>query len=425
MPQFRSYAPFLPFSRYALSRALHRVVALLSFALLLLACSSAPPVVTDALSPTPSADPTLTPMPAAEASRYPVSIENCGLATTYTSPPQRAVTMNQAATEIMLALGLEGSMAGTAGLDDAVLPQWAAAYASVPVMSDGYPAQEALLGAEVDFVYGSYRSAFGDDAAGARANLAELGIGSYLSIASCEDATFRPAEVTFTTLFDEILNIGRIFGVEARAHALVDEMQGTLDEVAAAIGEDAVPLSVFWYDSDADSPYAGSCCGAPAMLLAAVGATNIFADAPGTWATVTWEEVIARNPQVVVLADAAWSTAAEKRDLLLADPRFASLDAVQNQRFVTIPFGATTLGVRNVEGVITLAAGLYPGLDFQSTAVSSFPVTINNCGIEITYAAPPQRAVSMNQSTTEIMLKLGLEAQMVGTGNLVDAVLPD
>lgn len=296
-----------------------------------------------------------------EEAAFPITVENCGLATTYTEAPTRAVTMNQAATEIMLALGLEGSMIGTAYLDDdTVLPQWQAAYASVPVLSDEYPSQEVLLGVEPDFVYGVYRSAFGDTAAGPRTQLAELGIHSYLSVASCEDEALRPDKVTFDTLFDEILTIGRIFGVEDRAQAVVAEMQSSLADVQTTIGGEPEAISVLWYDSDADAPFVGSCCGAPAMMLEAVGATNIFAEVPGTWATVTWEEAIARNPYAIVLADAEWSTAQEKIDLLLNDPKFASIDAVQNQRFVTIPFGATTLGVRNVEGVATLAKGLYP-----------------------------------------------------------------
>lgn len=293
-------------------------------------------------------------------SGFPVTVESCGIPTIYEAPPQRAVTMNQAATEIMLALGLEGKMVGTASLDDAVLPQYQDAYASIPVLSTSYPSQEVLFGVEPDFIYGSYRSAFGEDAAGPRVELAELGINSYLSVASCEEADQRPEKVTFATLYDEISNIGRIFGVADRADALIGEMQATLDDIAARIGEESESVRIFWYDSEADAPYVGSCCGAPAMLMEAVGAENIFADAPGTWANVTWEEVVAREPNVIVLADAEWSTAQEKQELLLNDPTYASIPAVQNQHFVAIPFGATTLGIRNVEGVVTLARGLYP-----------------------------------------------------------------
>lgn len=297
---------------------------------------------------------------ASSPSAFPVTIECCGIETTYDAPPQRAVTMNQAATEIMLALGLETQMVGTAYLDDAVLPQYPAAYETVPVLAEEYPSQEILFGVEPDFIYGSYRSAFDDEAAGPRAELAELEIHSYLSVASCEEAALRPEKVTFATLFDEITDIGRIFGVQDRAEALVDEMQATLDEVAATIGTETEPLRIFWYDSEAEAPSVGACCGAPAMLMEAVGVENVFADAPGSWVNITWEEVVARAPEVVVLADAEWSTAQEKQELLLNDPTYSSIPAVQNERFVVIPFGATTLGVRNVEGVTILARGLYP-----------------------------------------------------------------
>lgn len=295
------------------------------------------------------------------ASSFPVTIENCGITTTYDAPPQRAVTMNQAATEIMLALGLEGQMVGTAYLDDvAISPKYAEAYASVPVLSDVYPSREVLFSVEPDFVYGTYASAFGDDAAGPRTALAELGIRSYLSVASCEEADLRPNKVTFETLFQEIRDIRTLFGVEDRADALIAEMQATLDEIAATIGDDSTPLRVFWYDSGADAPFAGACCGAPAMLMEALGVENLFADAQGAWANVNWEEVVARRPDVIILADADWSTADEKRDLLLSNPAYASIPAVQEQRFVEIPFSMTTLGVRNVEGVVLLAQALYP-----------------------------------------------------------------
>lgn len=344
------------------------VLAALLVATMLAACTAIPQPVAQAptqpteviATPTEEAAETAASTESASSSAYPVTIENCGLETTYTEAPTRAVTMNQAATEIMLALGLEGSMVGTASLDDAIMPQWQEAYASVPVLSDAYPSQEVLFDTEADFIYGSYRSAFADDAAGPRAQLADLGIKSYLSIASCEEEELRPDKVTFSTLFDEILNIGRIFGVEDRAQAMVDEMQGELDEVLATIGDDAEPVTIFWYDSEAEAPFAGSCCGAPAMIIEAVGAQNIFSDTAGTWANVSWEEVVARNPQVIVVADAEWSTAQEKIDLLLNDPTYSSIDAVRNERFVTIPFGATTLGVRNVECVQILARGIYP-----------------------------------------------------------------
>lgn len=300
---------------------------------------------------------------AANSTAFPVTIDNCGLEITYDAVPTRAVTMNQAATEIMLALGLEGSMVGTAYMDDEIRPDLADAYASVPVLADEYPSQEVLFNAEPDFVYGVYRSAFGDEAAGPRAELNGLGIGSYLSEVACEDEALRPDKATFDVVFDEIRTIGAIFGVTDRAEALIADMQAQLDEVLATVTEssgDGEPVSIFWFDSGDDEPFVGACCGTPNMIIEAVGAENVFADASGNWATVSWEEVIARDPAAIVIIEADWSPAQDKIDLLLNNSAYASIAAVQNERFITIPFSATTLGVRNVDAVVALAEGLYP-----------------------------------------------------------------
>ena len=48
-----------------------------------------------------------------------------------------------------------------------------------------------------------------------------MGINSYLSSVACDDTGLRPAQTTFETVYSEIRDIGRIFGVETRAEALI------------------------------------------------------------------------------------------------------------------------------------------------------------------------------------------------------------
>lgn len=288
---------------------------------------------------------------------YPLTINNCGLDIVYESAPERAITMNQAATEIMLALGLEDKMIGTAYLDDAVLPEMEAAYNAVPVLSDEYPSQEIIFANEPDFVYGVYRSAFGDEAAGPREELLSLDIGSYLSSVACEDEELRPDKATFDVVYGEITDIGRIFGVEDRADALIAKMQAELEAAQASVAK-LDTARILWYDSGSDLPFVGACCGTPNMIIEAVGGENIFADAEGSWAEVSWEEVLERNPDAIVIIDASWDPAQDKIDLLQSDPLYSTITAVQNETFVVIPFSATTLGVRNANAVIDIAAGL-------------------------------------------------------------------
>lgn len=299
---------------------------------------------------TPTATPT-------ESVAAPVSLMNCGYEVVVGSPPQRAVSMNQGATEIMLALGLQDRMIGTAYLDDSVLPAYAAAYATVPVLAEEYPSREVLLGEEPDFVYGSYASAFNDEAAGSRESLDELGIASYVSGAACADRSLRPEKVTFETVFAEIMDIGIIFDVQDRAEALVAELQADLDE-ASADASVAEGMTVLWYDGGTEVPTMGVCCGAPGMIIEALGGTNAFGDVAGSWTDVSWEEFVDSDADFIVLVDASWDPAADKRAFLAADPATSTMTAVQEERYGSVPFSASTPGIRNVAAVVDLAAAI-------------------------------------------------------------------
>lgn len=340
-----------PFGRGLWSRA--TAVALLALCLLLAACGDDDAAVdadtaADAdLAET--AEPTDTNDSAGAAG--PVVIDNCDFEVTVDGPPQRAVTMNQAATEIMLALGLEDHMVGTAYLDDEILPELADAYDAVPVLSDEYPSTEALYDVEPDFVYGSYATAFGDTAAGARDELADVGIASYLSIGGCPSFRESGEPLAFDDVFGEIRDIATIFGVTERGEELIAEQQAMLDE-AEITDQD---ITVMWWDGQADAPTVGACCGAPGMLMTALGLTNAYNDESGSWATINWEQVISDDPDIIILVEASWDPAADKEAHLRADPALSDLSAVANDRLVEIPFSATTPGVRNAPALAQLS----------------------------------------------------------------------
>jgi iron complex transport system substrate-binding protein len=283
-----------------------------------------------------------------------VTIENCGVSTTYAEPPRRVVTMNQAATELMLALGLEDRLVGTAFLDDAILPAFSDAYRKVPVLARGYPAREALIAADPDFVFAAFSSAFTDQGIGPRA---DLGVTTYLSPSGCREPGGERASIA--TLFREIREIGRIFRVSPRAEQLVASYEADLRAIETRIGGVAGAPTVFWYDAGSP-PSAGACCGMPNEILRLVGAENIFSDTPGSWTSVSWDKVIERDPDVIVLVDAPWSSAADKAKRLSAEPAFAGIGAVARHRFITIDFSSTTPGIRTVAAVRRLAEALYP-----------------------------------------------------------------
>ncbi|MFF5564703.1 ABC transporter substrate-binding protein [Streptomyces sp. NPDC012623] len=54
---------------------------------------------------------------------------------------------------------------------------------------------------------------------------------------------------------------------------------------------------------------------------------------------------------------------------------------------------------------------------------AGYPRTVENCGQQVRIDAPPSRAVSLNQGTTEIMLSLGLADRMAGTATWTDPLM--
>lgn len=313
----------------------HLLPSILASAVLLAGCAGAP-----------AGDDT-----AATPEGYPVELTSCGMTSTVTDRPARAITMNQGATEVALALGVEDQLAGTAYLDDEIPERWQAAYESVPVLSDGYPDGETVLNTRPDFIYASYASAFDAEAAGDRAELEKSGIASYVSPLGCgsDDAP----DSAWETVWDEIDDVAAAFGVPDRADQIRDEQQAILDELAAdSPGRD---LRVFWFDSGDKTAFAGAGSGGPQLILDAVGAENVFGDIDKAWADVSWEQVIKADPDVIVVADAGWSTADDKIELLRNDPALSQLTAVGEERFVTVPFSATTPGVRLIEGATEVA----------------------------------------------------------------------
>ncbi|MGY4645988.1 putative F420-0 ABC transporter substrate-binding protein [Cellulomonas sp. URHB0016] len=280
----------------------------------------------------------------------PVSVDNCGTAVTVDAPPQRVLTIKSTATEMLLALGLADRVVGTAFADGPVPAELQADYDAIPVVSDKVPGQEAVLALAPDLVYGGWESNFSADGAGDRATLADRGITSYVSPAACKEAGYMPDPLTFEAVFDEIREVAAIFGVPDRAEALVSEQQQTL----AAVTKPTARTTALWYSSGSDQPYVGAGIGAPQMIMDAAGLTNVFAGVHDTWTSTGWEQVVAADPDVIVLVDATWNTADKKIELLESNPATSQLDAVREHRYLTVPFPAAEAGVRNAAAVASL-----------------------------------------------------------------------
>jgi iron complex transport system substrate-binding protein len=321
-------------------RPLGVALAIPAAALLLAGCASTSTASQDAVAESN----------AASSAEYPVTIDNCGTEVTIESAPERVVTIKSSTLELLLALGLEDRIVGTAFSDGPVPDEYADVASDLEVLSDKVPSQEVTLAAEPDLVFAGWESNLTAEGAGDRATLEKLGVASYVAPAACKAAGYMPNPLTFDEVFREFEEAGAIFGVPDAAADLVAEQRAALD----AIEPSDAGLTALWYSSGDDTPYVGAGIGAPQMIMDAAGLENVAADVEDTWTSMGWEAIVAADPDIIVLVDAAWNTADQKIAHLESNPATAALPAVQEGRYLVVDFPATEAGVRNVGAVASL-----------------------------------------------------------------------
>lgn len=276
-----------------------------------------------------------------------LTVKNCDTTVTFTKAPTRVVSIKSTSTEILLALGLGDTIVGTAFQDGPVPAKWSAQAAELHNISDFMPSEEALLALEPDFVYSGWESAFSADQAGTRAELTGLGIGSYVQPAACR-STGAPAKLAFSDIFGEIAQVADIFHVGSAK--LIGQQKAEL----ATVTKNTHGLSALWYSSGTDTPYVGAGTGAPELVMETVGLTNVAADVKQTWTSLGWESIVADDPDVIILIDASWNTAASKITSLESNPATRNMTAVKDHRYITIPFAASEAGVRTVDAAVSV-----------------------------------------------------------------------
>ena len=209
-----------------------------------------------------------------ESAAFPLTIDNCGTETTFEASPQRVVTIKSSTLELLLALGLEDRIVGTAFSDGPVPDEYADAASELEVLSDKVPSQEVTLAAEPDLVFAGWESNLSAEGAGDRAALDQLGVATYVAPAACKGEGYMPDPLTFDEVFREFEEAGAIFGVPDAAADLVADQRAALEAVEP--NDDG--LTALWYTSGDDTPFVGAGIGAPQMIMDAAGLENVAAD---------------------------------------------------------------------------------------------------------------------------------------------------
>lgn len=304
-----------------------------------------------------------------------MSEPNCGLDVTVPGPPQRIYAAYQPAVEMAHALGVSDRLVGTAYLDGEVLPEYAELQAGTEYLPE-LPSREALLAARPDFVLSGFNGVFSDGAAdggfGTRASLRELGIATWIFGPLCPsadglaDEAIDPATVTMDHVYTDVRDLGRLFGAEERAAAVVADMQERIAAVRERVaGAERPRVAVVSPQDDGTFRVAGG----PdfiTRILDIAGADNAFGDLTGKRNfPVGAEEIIARDPDVILTStccDASYTRADAEPDAerIRADPAFAGVAAVAEDRVYPFLFADRAAGVRVPHAAELVASLVHP-----------------------------------------------------------------
>nr|WP_296775639.1 ABC transporter substrate-binding protein [Rhodococcus sp. (in: high G+C Gram-positive bacteria)] len=302
-------------------------------------------------------------------SNFPLTIENCGQDVVIDAPPQRAVSLNQGSTEILLSLGLADRMVGTATWTDPVRSNLASDNDRVPRLADNKPSFEVVLDAEPDFVSASFGGTLGPGGVAERSQFEQLGVPNYLSPTDCTGKTdesvnadgARTSPLEIETVYREVRDLAAIFDVRDRGEAFVAELKDRFDKASATVDAPGTSL-VYWF-ADTATPYMAGCCGSSGIITNSVGAQNIYSDTTDEWPQVSWESVADRNPSAFVLTDLSRRTLAgdaldSKIAFLESNPVTARLPAVMDKRFIVVNGADLNPSIRTIDGVEKVAAAL-------------------------------------------------------------------
>ncbi|MGJ8617297.1 MAG: ABC transporter substrate-binding protein [Sulfitobacter sp.] len=284
-------------------------------------------------------------------------VQSCDRDVVFDTPPTAAVSNDVNLTEMMLVLGLADRMVGYTGISGwkTLDETMTAGIEELPELSSKYPSKEVLIGADADFFFAGWNYGMKVGGEVTPETLEPFGIKVYELTESCIHIGEKAAS-SMDDMYNDILNLGKIFDVSDKANELVADYRADLELFTANLTPLPDAPRVFVYDSGEDVPFTAGRYAMPNALIEAAGGVNIMNALEKSWATVGWEVVVERNPEIIVIVNYGEVTAEEKRGFLMSNPAFADIDAVKHDRFVTLEYVEATPGPRNIEAVKSLAA---------------------------------------------------------------------
>ena len=268
-------------------------------------------------------------------------VDDAGRTVEVVKNPQRLVSLAPSNTEILFALGLGDKVVGVTDFCD--YPEEAKAIEQVGTYFE--PNIEIIFSLSPDLVLAI------TSLPEVIAKLEELGVPALI---------LDPSDLE--GILADIQLVGQATGAEREADALVAEMKERIAAVTGKAGEVKERRKVFC-EIDATDPSKPWASGPGSFMDAMIhlsGGTNVAADADSPWPQLSAEEIIAKDPEIIILADSKYGVTAES---VRERPGWGVITAVKEGAIYDIDDDLISRpGPRIVDGLETVAKIIHPEL---------------------------------------------------------------
>ncbi len=309
--------------------------------------TSVPPTVAPTAIP-PTAAPTAVPPTAAPtavpATATPASItvtDSANRSVTIAGAPQRIVSLAPSTTEIAFALGLGSRVVAVDTFSD-----YPAETKNLPQIKT-YPLNlEQVVSFKPDLILAASIQSADDIKKLSDLKLTVLVVGAPVA--------------SFDSVMSDIALVGKATGTDAQAKTITDAMKQRVDAVKAKIANAKTKPRVYWEldATDPAKPYAPGPGSFINDLITLAGGVSVTANAKSAYPQVNAEEIVAANPEIIILSDAAYGITV---DSVKARKGWNVIDAIKNNKVFPIDDNLVSRpGPRIVDGLEAAAKLIHP-----------------------------------------------------------------
>jgi len=271
--------------------------------------------------------------------------DGSGRTVTLTLPVKQVVSLAPSNTEVLFAIGAGPAVVGRDSYSD-----YPADAKNAADIGGGFAAlnMELILSKKPDLVLASPLTPPEQIA-----DLDKAGLPVYV----------LPNPKTFDDLYTNLQTAGKLTGHEKEAGALVDSLKARVQAVVSKVAL-ASAHPIVYYELDATDPNAPYTSGPDTfvdLLIRTAGGENFGGDLKGDWVQISVEQILARQPDMVVLGDNTYGGVTPEQ--VKARAGWETLNAVKQDKIFAFDDNTVSRpGPRLVDGLEAMARLLHPDL---------------------------------------------------------------